>query len=76
LIPNLSLVAAAVYLLGSKMLGFLLLFAPDFSWIALISGGFAGIWAFLRTGLILKTLCQPQPKNTGVENALVQAQHE
>jgi CubicO group peptidase (beta-lactamase class C family) len=55
LIPNLSLVAAAVYLLRSKKLGFLRLFAPDFSWIALISGGFAGIWAFLRTGLVLGT---------------------
>jgi CubicO group peptidase (beta-lactamase class C family) len=60
LIPNLSLVAAAARLLGSKTLGFLLLFAPDFSWTALMSGGFAGIWAFLRTGLILKTLRQPR----------------
>jgi CubicO group peptidase (beta-lactamase class C family) len=55
LIPNLALVLIPVYLLASKMLGFMLLFAPDFTWIALICGGFAGIWAFLRTGLILRT---------------------
>jgi hypothetical protein len=42
--------------LASKLLGFLLLFTPDLSWIILICGGFAGVWAFLRTGLILRTL--------------------
>ena len=51
-----------VYLLASKMLGFVLLFAPDFAWIALICGGFAGIWAFLRTGLILQTLQKPRAR--------------
>jgi CubicO group peptidase (beta-lactamase class C family) len=56
LIPNLSLVAILVYVLASKLLGFLLLFTPDLSWIILICGGFAGVWAFLRTGLILRTL--------------------
>jgi CubicO group peptidase (beta-lactamase class C family) len=58
LIPNLLLVVTPVYLLVSKMLGFMLLFFPDVSWIALICGGFAGIWTFLRTGLILRTLRQ------------------
>lgn len=61
LIPNLLLVALPVYLLLSKLLGFLLLFAPDYSWIALISGGFAGIWSVLRTGLILRALYAPTP---------------
>jgi CubicO group peptidase (beta-lactamase class C family) len=56
LIPNLSLVAFPVYLLASKMLGFMLLFFPDVSWIALICGSFAGIWTFLRTRLILRAL--------------------
>jgi CubicO group peptidase (beta-lactamase class C family) len=56
LIPNLSLVAIPVFLLARRMLGFMLLFMPDFSWIALICGGFAGTWTFLRTGLILRTL--------------------
>jgi hypothetical protein len=27
---------------------------PDLAWIARISGGFAGIWAILRTVLILR----------------------
>jgi CubicO group peptidase (beta-lactamase class C family) len=54
LIPNLTLAAIPVYMLASKMLGFMRLFMPDFSWIGLICGGFAGIWTFLRTGLILK----------------------
>jgi hypothetical protein len=36
------------------------LFAPDYSLIALICGSFAAIWAFLRTGLILRALRKPQ----------------
>jgi CubicO group peptidase (beta-lactamase class C family) len=55
LIPNLLTALTLVPLL-SKIRGFLMLFAPDFSWIALISGGFASIWIFLRTGLILRAL--------------------
>ncbi len=53
LIPNLLLAALPVYLLVSGLFRFTLLYTPDFSWIALICGGFAGIWSFLRTGLIL-----------------------
>jgi CubicO group peptidase (beta-lactamase class C family) len=56
LIPNLALAAVPVYLLASRMFGFISLFMPDFSGIALICGGFAGIWAFLRTGLVLRTV--------------------
>jgi hypothetical protein len=59
LIPNLSLVAIPVFLRIRRMLRFTLLFMPDFSWIALICGAFAGIWTFLRTGLILRTLRKP-----------------
>lgn len=59
LIPNLSLVAVAVSLLASKMRGFLMLYVPDFSWLALISGGFAGVWTFLRTSLILRAFREP-----------------
>ena len=55
LIPNL-LVALTLIPISGKMRGFMKLFAPDYTWIALICGGFAGIWAFLRTGLILRTL--------------------
>ena len=59
LIPNLSLAAILVYLRSSGLLRFMHLFMPDLSWILRISGGFAGIWAFLRTGLILLTLRKP-----------------
>jgi CubicO group peptidase (beta-lactamase class C family) len=59
LIPNLFLAAVPVYMLVSKMFGFIKLFAPDVSWIALICGGFAGIWSFLRTSLTLRVLRNP-----------------
>jgi hypothetical protein len=39
-----------------KMRGFIDLFMPDYSWLARTSGGFAGIWAFLRTGLVLRAM--------------------
>jgi CubicO group peptidase (beta-lactamase class C family) len=56
LIPNLSLAALLVYLRASGLLRFIHTFLPDLSWIARISGGFAAIWAFLRTGLMLRFL--------------------
>jgi hypothetical protein len=56
LIPSLSLAAFLVYLRSSGLIRFLDLFLPDLAWVARISGSFAGIWAFLRIGLILKTL--------------------
>jgi CubicO group peptidase (beta-lactamase class C family) len=56
LIPNLLLAAIPVLLLVSGLIRFTLLFVPDLSWIALICGGFAGIWSFLRTGLVLRAL--------------------
>jgi CubicO group peptidase (beta-lactamase class C family) len=59
LIPNLTLAAILVYLRSSGLLCFMQLFMPDLAWITRISGGFAGIWAFLRTGLILQTLRRP-----------------
>jgi CubicO group peptidase (beta-lactamase class C family) len=55
LIPNLLAALTLVPMLG-KMRGFLMLFMPDFSWVAQICGSFAGIWTFLRTGLILRAL--------------------
>ena len=60
LVPNLSLAAILVYLRTSGLLRFMHLFMPDLSWIVRISGGFAGIWAFLRTGLIVQTLRKPR----------------
>ena len=32
---------------------------PDYAWIALLCGSFAGMWAFVRTGLILVALKKP-----------------
>jgi hypothetical protein len=55
LIPNLLTALTLVPMLG-KMRGFMMLFAPDYSWIARIWGSFAGVWTFPRTGLILKIL--------------------
>ena len=54
LIPNLSLVALPLFLRVKGMFGFTKFFMPDVAWVALIVGGFAGIWSILRTGLILK----------------------
>ncbi|MFZ0534301.1 MAG: serine hydrolase domain-containing protein [Anaerolineales bacterium] len=61
LIPNLSLATILVYLQSSGLIRFFHLFMPDLAWIARISGGFACVWAFLRTGLILQTLRKPRP---------------
>ena len=54
LLPNLALAATLAYLKSSGLLGFMHLFMPDLAWTARISGGFAGIWAFLRSALILR----------------------
>ncbi|GAB4537758.1 MAG: serine hydrolase [Anaerolineae bacterium] len=54
LIPNLLIALTLIPMLG-KTRGYLMLYMPDYSWIAIICGGFAGIWAFLRTGLVLRT---------------------
>jgi len=56
LVLNLSLVAALALLQFSGLLRFLRLFMPDVAWIVRISGGFAGLWAVLRTGLILRMI--------------------
>ncbi|MEJ2710551.1 MAG: hypothetical protein P8074_23265 [Anaerolineales bacterium] len=56
LIPNLSLAAILAYLQTSGLMRFVQLFMPDLAWIARISGGFAGIWATMRTLVTLRTL--------------------
>jgi CubicO group peptidase (beta-lactamase class C family) len=55
LIPNLLVTLTLIPMLGATR-GFWMLFMPDFAWIAIICGGFAGIWTFLRTGLVLRAL--------------------
>jgi CubicO group peptidase (beta-lactamase class C family) len=56
LIPNLSLAALLLYLRSNGLIRFMGLYMPDLAWIARVSGGFAGVWAFLRTGLFLQVL--------------------
>jgi CubicO group peptidase (beta-lactamase class C family) len=55
LIPNLSFATILGYLHFSGLLRYMRLYMPDLSWIIRIGGGFAGLWAILRTGLILQT---------------------
>ena len=52
LIPNLLTTLTLAPLLG-KLRGFIRLFAPDYVWIALTCGSFAGFWAVLRSALDL-----------------------
>lgn len=56
LAANLGLAAIPAAFRARGLLGFLLLFAPDAAWLALICGGFAGIWAAVRAGLLLHAL--------------------
>lgn len=55
LIPNLLVALTLIPILG-KTRGYLMLYMPDYSWIAIICGSFAGIWSILRTGLVLRAL--------------------
>jgi len=60
LLPNLFTALTLVPMLG-KMRGWLRLFMPDFSWIAMICGSFSLVWIFLSTGLISKALRDRPP---------------
>ncbi|NMB89346.1 MAG: beta-lactamase family protein [Chloroflexi bacterium] len=53
LLPDLLLASSLAPVLG-RLGGFLQLFMPDFVCFARVSGGFAAVWMFLRTGLALK----------------------
>jgi CubicO group peptidase (beta-lactamase class C family) len=55
LIPNLSAALTLIPML-SNMRGFLMLFMPDYSWIAMICGSFSLAWSFLRSVLIFRIL--------------------
>jgi hypothetical protein len=59
LVPNLTLAAILVNLRSNGLIRYLHLFNPDLAWIVRISGVFASIWTFLRTGLILQALRKP-----------------
>ena len=66
MIPNLTVAATPIALAASPLHGFLLLFAPDISWLARICGSFAGVWIFVRTGLILRTLRNGQSSQSRI----------
>jgi CubicO group peptidase (beta-lactamase class C family) len=68
LIPNFSLAAILAYLRSSGLIRFMHLYMPDLSCIARISGGFAGIWAFVRTRLILQNLNCTSTPSTHLED--------
>jgi len=53
LIPNLLIASTLIPMLG-KTRGYMMLYMPDFSWIALLCGSFAGIWVFFRSRLIIR----------------------
>jgi len=55
LVPNLLVALTLKPMLGKRR-GYLKLFMPDYSWIAMICGGFSLAWSFLRTGLVLGAL--------------------
>jgi hypothetical protein len=56
LIPNLALAASLAYLRSSGLLRYMHLYMPDLAWVIRLCGGFAGVWAILRTGLVLRSL--------------------
>ncbi|MFN2292768.1 MAG: serine hydrolase domain-containing protein [Anaerolineae bacterium] len=68
LLPNLSLSAVLAYLTSNGLLGFMRLYMPDLAWTVRISGGFAGVWAALRTRLILRALREPTAPNVQTED--------
>jgi CubicO group peptidase (beta-lactamase class C family) len=55
LIPNLLVALALKPMLGRRR-GYLMLYAPDYSWTALVCGSVATVWSFLRTLLVLRAL--------------------
>ncbi|MCX6030975.1 MAG: serine hydrolase [Chloroflexi bacterium] len=55
LIPDLLVALTLIPMLGKRR-GYLMLYMPDFSWIAMVCGSFSLVWSFLRTGLVLGAL--------------------
>jgi hypothetical protein len=45
------------------------LYMPDLAWVLRLSGGFAGIWAILRAGLILRTRRAPMASHNRREDS-------
>ena len=59
LVPDLLVSLPLVGLLWTDTLDVMLLYMPDVSRIALVCGGFALVWMFVRTGLVFRTLRKP-----------------
>ncbi len=55
LVSNLLVVLTLRPLLGKRR-GYLRLYMPDFSWIAMVCGSFSLLWSFMRTRLVLRAL--------------------
>lgn len=68
LIPNLALAAVPVILRVTHLHEYLSFYNPDISWIARMGGGFAGMWAVLRTGLMLRALRKNRASDTQMES--------
>jgi hypothetical protein len=54
-LPNLMIALTLRSVLGKRR-GYLRLFMPDYSWIAMVCGSISLLWSVLRTGLVLRTL--------------------
>jgi CubicO group peptidase (beta-lactamase class C family) len=67
LIPQLLAALTLKPLLGKRR-GYLMLYMPDYSWIALVCGSVGLLWSFVRTGLILRALRKPQASRTLMED--------
>jgi CubicO group peptidase (beta-lactamase class C family) len=54
-IPNLLIALSLIPMLGKRR-GYLMLYMPDYSWIAMVCGSFSLLWSVLRTGVVLRAL--------------------
>ena len=55
IVPYLMITLTLRSVLGRRR-GYLRLFMPDYSWIAMVCGSFSLLWSVLRTGLVLRAL--------------------
>jgi hypothetical protein len=55
LIQNLLIALTLIPMLGKRR-SYLMLYMPDYAWLAMICGSFALLWSCLRIGLVLRAL--------------------
>jgi len=63
LVPNLLVAVTLKSMLGKRR-GYLMLYMPDYSWIAMVCGSFSVVWSLLRTGLVLRALRKSSPSQS------------